>query len=261
MEKLESIINDMLKENTGKHFLDSGGAYGRHWERNQGRDFEKEEACLTEIRADEEGTITELMVTFNLYHFLKAHLDIDEVTEELQKKFDEFSQEDSQIKETWEDVQKDFCKRYNINAKNSYYTYNFGTILSQDIVVAECETEDGEDFIFLRVHNGCDARGGFTAPKIFRKCEYFEIAMSACSAYCYGKSEGMKEGETGLFDLPNQYCRNNWISDDGGYDWYFDGCTLNEKDLFATVRYDEETKKCYCRECGGEIIFSVTESW
>ena len=36
------VIADMLRENTGKHFLDSGGAYGRHWERNQDRDFSAE---------------------------------------------------------------------------------------------------------------------------------------------------------------------------------------------------------------------------
>ena len=29
----------MLTENTGKHMLDSGGAYGRHWERNQKKSF------------------------------------------------------------------------------------------------------------------------------------------------------------------------------------------------------------------------------
>jgi hypothetical protein len=30
-----SVVASMLKENTGTHFLDSGGAYGRAWQRNQ----------------------------------------------------------------------------------------------------------------------------------------------------------------------------------------------------------------------------------
>jgi len=30
--KTETVIYKMLTENTGKHFLDSGGEYGRHWQ-------------------------------------------------------------------------------------------------------------------------------------------------------------------------------------------------------------------------------------
>jgi hypothetical protein len=39
---LKEKITAMLKENTGIHMLDSGGYGGRHWQRNQKRDFEKE---------------------------------------------------------------------------------------------------------------------------------------------------------------------------------------------------------------------------
>ncbi len=260
--KLEDIIAKMLKENTGRHMLDSGGAYGRHWERNQDRIFEKEEACRIHVQADEDGTITEFWPTFNLYHFLKAHLDYDEFCQELQKEFDEFSQEDSQKREAWEDVLNAFCKVKKIDAKNSYYTYSMETMLSQDIVVAECETEDGEEFIFLRIHQGCDARGGFGSPKIFRKCEYFELAMNDAYAWCSGVSPKQTAGVDALFDLPEKHCENNWSTDDGGSHWYFNGCFSDGgKDLFKTIRYDEETKKFFCRECGGEVFFSVTESW
>ena len=31
----EQVIYEMLTESTGKHFLDSGGATGRHWQQNQ----------------------------------------------------------------------------------------------------------------------------------------------------------------------------------------------------------------------------------
>lgn len=33
--KTKHLIYEMLTENTGRHMLDSGGAYGRNWERNQ----------------------------------------------------------------------------------------------------------------------------------------------------------------------------------------------------------------------------------
>ena len=35
MKKTKEVIYQMLIESTGQHMLDSGGAYGRHWERNQ----------------------------------------------------------------------------------------------------------------------------------------------------------------------------------------------------------------------------------
>jgi predicted RNA-binding Zn-ribbon protein involved in translation (DUF1610 family) len=42
MDKTKEILKKMLTENTGTHFLDSGGTNGRAWQRNQGRDFDKE---------------------------------------------------------------------------------------------------------------------------------------------------------------------------------------------------------------------------
>ena len=35
MATIENIVYEMLTENTGTHFLDSGGEDGRHWQRNQ----------------------------------------------------------------------------------------------------------------------------------------------------------------------------------------------------------------------------------
>ena len=45
MKNTKQLIYKMLTQNTGAHFLDSGGAYGRNWERNQVKtieDFENE---------------------------------------------------------------------------------------------------------------------------------------------------------------------------------------------------------------------------
>jgi hypothetical protein len=68
----EQKIAGMLRENTGRHMLDSGGAYGRNWERNQVRDFSKEQSTSLSFR---DGYIN---VTHNLYHWLKERLTWDE---------------------------------------------------------------------------------------------------------------------------------------------------------------------------------------
>jgi hypothetical protein len=70
--KTESAIAAMLTENTGRHFLDSGGAYGRNWERNQNRAFEAEPATTLSFRYGE------IEVTHNVFHFLKEKLSYDE---------------------------------------------------------------------------------------------------------------------------------------------------------------------------------------
>lgn len=256
-DKLKKVINEMLKENTGKHYLDSGGVGGRAWEQNQPREFEKEDAFFTHVRANEDGTMTEFWVTFNLYHFLTAHLMLDETTEEWQKKFDKFATLPEWERESWEDVMEAFCKKYKIEVTDSYYTYNTETILSQDIIVFEINTPYREyDLIFLRIHGGCDARGGFTAPKIFRKCDHFDYAINSAYANCSGKSEPVEAGVDGLIDLPEVHCGHCW---DFNGEWYSSDSFTPE--FFATVRYDEETKKFFCRDCGGEVMFSVEESW
>lgn len=74
-------LGAMFKESTGSHFLDSGGAYGRNWERNQSRDFEKEESSTIafEIRTYNDKTPhLETTIVFNTYHWLKERLTTDD---------------------------------------------------------------------------------------------------------------------------------------------------------------------------------------
>ena len=57
---MKDTIKSMLLENTGKHFLDSGGESGRHWQRNQQRDFDSEPPITIEadIHYDAMGNST-----------------------------------------------------------------------------------------------------------------------------------------------------------------------------------------------------------
>jgi len=63
-DETRRIIVKMLKENTGRSFLDSGDFYGRHWEQNQNRDFNKEPEAWLEVWDGQP------IVTINVYHFL-----------------------------------------------------------------------------------------------------------------------------------------------------------------------------------------------
>jgi hypothetical protein len=89
----------MLTENTGRHMLDSGGAYGRHWERNQGRSFEDEPDSSLDCRYGE------LNVTHNVFHWLADRLDYDEQATEWLR---EFGDSEDRREEPWLATMRDF---------------------------------------------------------------------------------------------------------------------------------------------------------
>ncbi len=77
--KTEQVIKGMLTENTGSHFLDSGGAYGRNWQYNQGRNFDAEPNAVLKFSTynSSKGTKTDISVTLNAYHWLKERLEFN----------------------------------------------------------------------------------------------------------------------------------------------------------------------------------------
>lgn len=222
----EQVIARMLKENTGQHFLDSGGAYGRNWERNQIREFENEPESYLEVEGGLHGGDTWINYTHNLYHWLKERLEYDEKADTAF--YDWCKETDPDNDKYWLQLMEEFPKY--LKSKGAFIggiygegkpftvnTYNHDSLLSQTIqymyfTVENNEREDCESiledgvYVLLQIHGGCDARGGYTAPKLF--ClEYDEVSI--------------------LRDQDANICCNgdghNWYTDDG-YHWYDDGC-------------------------------------
>jgi hypothetical protein len=268
-KKIKEIVSGMMKENTGRHFLDSGGIGGRGWERNQTRDFEKEPTCFVHLEGDAETKeVKELWVTYNLYWFLINFLYLDEETDFVNQCFQEFAQSEEMKEESWEDCLDEFHKKTKSRYRGGDYTYNSGgeCILSQDIVY-DIVSFDSVDFIIIRIHNGCDARGGFTAPYFF-KCDenaYFRCAMSDVTAYCPGKTEAMSVEKGDMFNFPETRCGNVWDTHNGCYSWDYEGDRQDHKhkyaDFFSAVEYDGENDCLRCKDCGEKIEFYVTESY
>jgi hypothetical protein len=103
--RTDEVLLAMLTENTGKHFLDSGGAYGRHWQQNQTRNIEEEEPTL--VRFDR----GEIEVTHRLYHWLRTRLESDD---EANDAFEgPFRQEaDPDDDKSWGDLRDEFPPWY-----------------------------------------------------------------------------------------------------------------------------------------------------
>lgn len=199
MDKTRQVLASMLTQNTGTHFLDSGGAYGRNWERNQGRDFDSEK----------ESTLTfkwGLEVTHNVYHWLAERVEYDEHMDKLFHRWADLAGNEGKH---WLQLMSEFVKKrggtgyYGSGEPVTVNTYNGENLLSQILQYVYWCDDDGE-FILLQIHGGCDVRGGYTAPRVFRcndECAIFDNARA--SIWC-------------------PECEANWSTDDA-YHWYFEG--------------------------------------
>jgi hypothetical protein len=78
-DELKRAIQEMLIENTGCSILDSGGAYGRGWEKNRSRDFENENAIAIEVWDDQ------VIIQYNVYSYLTNFLEMTEESKRLDK--------------------------------------------------------------------------------------------------------------------------------------------------------------------------------
>lgn len=169
--RTKELIFSMLTENTGTHMLDSGGAYGRNWERNQSKtieDFENEpEEIYTWDGYDVRRTVS-------VFHYL-SQLEQDEICEE----FNAMPCEDWDAEGNVYGVSDKQWKWLNWQANDdlmvisTFNTYNGNSDLSQVLQGSWLEL-NGEQYLLLQVHGGCDVRGGYTDAKLFKpREEYF----------------------------------------------------------------------------------------
>lgn len=168
----KQIVYGMLTENTGTHFLDSGGSNGRMWQRNAKKtmqDFENEDEQSYEFDFKYNG----IYRTVSVFHYLTNNLEIDDICEHFNKLQNEndnwnadgdfygVSLEAGNFLNSLEDVE----------IQRSWNTYNGDSDLSQILQGTTLEI-DGEYYFIIQIHGGADARGGYTHAKMF-KSGYF----------------------------------------------------------------------------------------
>lgn len=163
----------MMSQNTGAHMLDSGGAYGRQFERNQKKGLEaatkEPQATLAYWYRDGE---LEMDPTLSLLHY------IDDRARYLPQRTTAFHKfANSMPDDGWSEVVEAYCKKMGWDCTTTEYTYNRDTYLSQDFVVWVLRTQYSEYIYIIQTHNGCDARGGFSTPLVFepRSGEEYDI--------------------------------------------------------------------------------------
>ena len=173
----EKAISMMIKENSGKQLCDSGGIYGYAYEKYADVDFEKEPSA--KITINKNG---ELEILKSTYHLLTWQLDITKASKQIERNLwgviesnDESYNEN--IKEWWQNTAENVIKYTDENGdecelelenEGSFYTYNMDNMIDLDIVcylMKDFHTND--KYVILKIHNGCDARAGFSSPHVF----------------------------------------------------------------------------------------------
>lgn len=209
------ILVAMLKENTGTHILDSGFGNGRHWQKNQAKDFNKEPEGALYVRIyNHDRHEADWDVTLSTYHFLNQRV---RFAANWQARFDAYVEaNDVDGRTGWLELMDGFfesLKEAGLDVRSPYdgsgsdpltvNTYNHSSYLSQTLQYTVGVVDDAPLYL-LQIHGGADVRGGYTAPKCFTDSGYGELTL-------FGDTQAT---------VACDKCEANWFSDGGafGYD-------------------------------------------
>lgn len=235
MTNTQTRLYEMMTENTGTHFLDSGMSDGRHWQQNKKlseADFIARPKATLET---EYGTYP----TLDVFHFLNDRLELTYKAKELQADFEAFidgdvalSFYDCESMETWAGFAND-----GETVPRIANSYNWDNFLSQTIQYVTFE-HGGEHFVLLQIHGGADVRGGYTRPQIFQMSgEYAFYDMQDATIQCTGEGCDCQDGQD-----PCEFT----LDIRGGVD-IFDrdgGTVMTSSRIYELKR---------CPECNGEL--------
>lgn len=186
----KEIILEQLQENTGRALCDSGGAYGRNFERNQRKTWEDFTANPVTLEAHvyKHGPKPELELngTISVASWMENNLTY---LPEMQAEYEAFCQRVDPDKDDYSmSLMEQFAKQCDPKgARNVVNTYNGECDLSQTLQWIEFEWTDADEFdhsaVLLQVHGGCDVRGGYTEPKAYEVREYGGLYNVTISGY------------------------------------------------------------------------------
>ena len=242
MNDTQQVLSEMMTENTGKHFLDSGGDNGRKWQHNQmvanmGFDFRDAEPVTLCGRWYIEYTV-------NVYKFLEHHL---EFNAELQKHFDDYiGSNHTPVYVDAFDLAFDIRGGTGLSGEGDPITLNTyevdGCKLSQVIQFVQWEDNELGDCCLLQLHNGADVRGGYTDFKAFTINGFSEyplldtsigyIFCDSCNSswYAEGPIWIHNEGSINLNDLQPV-------------------CAESQEDMEDSYVYDFDENSIQCPAC------------
>lgn len=228
----ERALYEMLGENTGTHMLDSGGAYGRGWQRIRAgvRDLRETPIVTVDINYDGESFSLER----SLFRFLAENLGLTDDALALQEIYDQFVKDstDPHLVDMEAFADEMLAINYAIE-QGEYFTTGkacntYGNSALDGVIQFVLINTEDETFILLQTHNGCDIRWGYSTPRVFEVSEEFAF-MDDFHAKC-------------------PVCEARWYSDDCGHHWYNDEMKGGDMETVC----DKDLGEVYHKGCQGE---------
>jgi hypothetical protein len=236
--RVEKKLIEMLTQSTGAHFLDSGGAYGRHWESNRHvTDWGMIPLRSADVWVRNDGSI-EISITTNLFPYLAARLDLSKETTRLNAAFKRFAERSENRDESWPVLSERFVRHLKAGGKEieegpyAFNTFNGDSTLSQVLQGVYFQLKE-TFYVILQIHQGADVRGGYTDPYIFEALE--------------DQGAGMPDMAFDERDISAECACVAFYSDDCGFHWYLSyernetpNDTLDGTDFRPETKYQTE---------------------
>ena len=173
MTEVQRLVYGMLTEGTGKAMGDSGFGDNRGWQRNQKKtieDFNNEDDESYEFDF-QNGEVTR---TVSVFHYLTNNLELDEVCNEFNEIQVESNDWDSDVYGVSRNAFDHIDAFFDTEIERTWNTYNGDSDLSQ-ILQGASVVIDEEHYVLIQIHNGADARAGYTDAKLFKLGEEYVI--------------------------------------------------------------------------------------
>lgn len=209
----EKVIKAQLTENTGRHLLDSGSAYGRHWEENQD----------SPPWEDPTWSVEDGYVIHNVYDHMTRQLGRDRQCVAVETALYAYGYTPDRDRQAWLRTAEDFAEQLmagdfhrpaledldiphdaieavlglQAELQNQSRGPGFGPSgtdpLTFNTYNHECHSLTQclqgvnlggpyAEMTILQVHGGCDIRGGWTAPRVYRAGD--SLIPHELSFYC-----------------------------------------------------------------------------
>ena len=238
------VITEMLTESTGRALMDSGNAYGRHWERNQ-RDGIMTGHQICDFYRNDEDQTCELIPTIPIFDVFSNALRYTEECKYLESLMPPLISNDG-LSWIQEEIKKDKTFKENEYMGTSIFnSYNREHFMSQDYESIYFKYDD-EPYVAISIHNGCDIRGGYTNVHIFDVGyeDEFLNAQSDIEIDCLHT-----DGKTHICESGYQ------MYGVGVYYSYREQDDVDEKYVYQNT-YVDENNQLRCKECDGLIVCS-----
>jgi len=264
--KTREVVKEMLYENTGRHFLDSGGIYGRHWEQNQGVNFDEQPYATVEFWDYNQGEEINVEYTKSIYHFLCEGFEYSPLFTEFFKEFcsDHPDEEDLYLMKVFQ--RKLLGLGYKVKNLGADNTYNYENNLSQNLLYNYYDIEGEGQLVLISVHQGCDARGGYGTPVAFWDRDYYTIPGRMADGDIYCEEDPLhrwSDDGSNYWDFCGEIRDDNLVLFSELNETYRDNSKWDLRKLGATDDpnelgkvYINEKHEGFCPICGGKLVAS-----